>query len=83
MEDLLSRIGREMHERLEELRGAVDERDRLQADLRALDAVPERFVGSPEPLCRGLVSPKVAWLMHTPRRPALERPGIARVSAGA
>jgi hypothetical protein len=37
-EDLLSRIRREMRERLEQLRGAVDERDRLQAELKALEA---------------------------------------------
>ena len=40
-EDLLTRIQRETHERLSELRGAVDEHDRLQAELSALDAVPE------------------------------------------
>jgi hypothetical protein len=57
MEDLLSRIRRETNERLEELRGAVDE--------------PRRMVSS-----------KVARLMHAPRRPALERSGIARVSGG-
>jgi len=154
MEDLLSRIKRETNERLEELRGAVEERDRLQVDLRALDTVPEPPVDleplavpeplvdlkppvdpeplvvpeptvvlesvdpelpvDPEPLVdleplvvpeppvvpespvkvtcfpgrrelprTRMVSPKVARLMHAPRRPALERPGIARVSARA
>lgn len=29
-----------------------------------------------------MVSPKVARLMHAPRRPALERAGVARVGAG-
>ena len=125
MEDLLSRIRRETHERLEELRGAVDERDRLAADLRALDAVPEPAAADPEPLVvcepavacepvvlespvfpevppvapappvhvvrcparreplrRRMVSSKVARLMHAPRRPALERSGIVRVSEG-
>ncbi len=138
MEDLLSRIKRETNERLEELRGAVQERDRLQADLTALDTAPEPPVLNPEqpvvpeptvvlessldpkppvvpeplidlgPLAAPelpvvpespvnvtcfpgrrelprtrMVSPKVARLMHAPRRPALERPGIARVSARA
>jgi hypothetical protein len=40
-EDLLTRIQRETHERLRELRGAVDEHDRLQADLSVLDTPPE------------------------------------------
>ena len=40
-EDLLTRIQRETHERLRELRKAVDEHDRLQADLSVLDKPPE------------------------------------------
>jgi hypothetical protein len=40
-EDLLTRIQCETHERLSELRGAVDEHDRLAAELRTLDTVPE------------------------------------------
>jgi hypothetical protein len=36
-EDLLTRIQRQLQERMAELRGAVEERDRLQADLRALE----------------------------------------------
>jgi len=40
-EDLLTRIQRETHERLRELRSAVDEHDRLQADLSVLNATPE------------------------------------------
>jgi hypothetical protein len=40
-EDLLTRIQRETHERLCELRGAVEEHARLQADLSALDTAPE------------------------------------------
>jgi hypothetical protein len=39
-EDLLTRIQRELQERIEKLHGAVEERDRLQADLNALDAAP-------------------------------------------
>lgn len=46
----MSRIRRETHERLDELRAAVDERDRLAADLRALDVVPEAAAAGPEPL---------------------------------
>jgi hypothetical protein len=37
-EDLLNRIRREMQERMAQLRDAVDERDRLQAELKALGA---------------------------------------------
>jgi hypothetical protein len=84
-EDLLRRIRREMHERLEELRGSVDERDRLQADLRALDAglkpaasTRRSSVGC-EPERKLTVSPKVVRLMHAPRRPSLERSGAVRV----
>jgi hypothetical protein len=40
-DDLLMRIKREMHERLEELRAAVNESDRLRAELRSLEAQPE------------------------------------------
>ncbi len=152
-EDLLTKIQGEMHERLRELRGAVDEYDRLAVDLEALEAAPgppvdpgppvgpellvdpeslfateapvapvapeapvapvapeapvapvapeppidpEARVGlePPEPLANvvrlpvkrtpprtRMVSPKVARLMHAPRRPALERSGVARVGA--
>jgi len=41
VEDLLSRIEQELYERIEELYPAVDECDRLQADLEALEALPE------------------------------------------
>lgn len=118
-EDLLMKIQREMDERLRELRGAVDEHERLAAELRALDAAPEPLVASqvpaspdidselpvalgvapepsvaPEPCANvvrlptvprlsrtRMVSPKVARLMGAPRRPALERSGVARVGA--
>jgi hypothetical protein len=63
----------------------VDERDRLQADLRALDAglkpaasARRSSVGC-EPERTPAVSPKVVRLMHAPRRPSLERPGAVRV----
>jgi hypothetical protein len=136
VEDLLTRIQRELQERIEELHVAVEERDRLQADLRALEdgleaslddeapvaldvaselptaseqsealdvesgppATPEAVLEpSPDteppanvvrlparrPLSRTrMVSPKVARLMHAPRRPALERAGVVRVGAG-
>ncbi len=111
-----------MDERLEELQGAVDEHDRLQSDLRALQDIPEpsvdlgpavapKLAAAPElPVASEwpvgldvefeprtnvvrlpvrprvartrMVSPKVARLMHAPRRPALERAGVVRVGAG-
>jgi hypothetical protein len=37
-DDLMTKIYREVAERMKELRGAVEERDRLQAELRELDA---------------------------------------------
>jgi hypothetical protein len=92
-DDLLTRIQREMDGRLEVLRGAVDEHDRLPADLRALQDIPEPpVVREPSanvvrlparrPLSRTrMVSPKVARLMRAPRRPALERSGVVRVGA--
>ena len=69
MEDLLSRIRRETHERLEELRAAVDERDRLAADLRALDTVPEPAAASPEPLV--VCEPAVACEPVAPESPVV------------
>jgi hypothetical protein len=129
-EDLLTRIQWELQERIEELHGAVEERDRLQADLIALEAAPAApvdpeplavrdvdpeppvdpefpvepnidpeppaLVPAPEPSAAVFcfparsepartrpVSPKVARLMLAPRRPALERSGIARVGGRA
>jgi hypothetical protein len=132
VEDLLSRIEQELYERMEELYPVLEECEQLQADLWALEALPEPPV-EPEPftaldvdpdksgavLCfpanrkrvrkaalsreavrpvstlsrpasvpgsapanEPVVSPKVARLMLTPRRPALERSGIARVGVG-
>jgi hypothetical protein len=65
VEDLLSRIEQELYERMEELYPALEECDRLQADLRALEALPEMPVEAklriePEPpaaLDIDLVSP--------------------------
>jgi hypothetical protein len=48
VEDLLSRIEQELCERMEVLYPAVDECDRLRADLEALEAIPEPPV-VPEP----------------------------------
>jgi hypothetical protein len=103
-DDLLTRIRREIEERMQELRGAVEERDRLLVDLRELDAHPESpvdlgvavdpepaidlersatvisFPARPELARTPVVSPKVARLMLAPRRPALERAGVARVA---
>jgi hypothetical protein len=39
-EDLLTNVRQQLEERIEQLRGAVEERDRLQANLRALEAEP-------------------------------------------
>lgn len=47
VEDLLSRIEQELCERMEELYPAVDECDRLRADLEALEAIPEPPVEPP------------------------------------
>jgi len=119
-EDLLNRIQLQLQERIEELRGAVQERDRLQAELGALQNDPAALQNDPPALepdpqpvaalqddpaalqddrksvaskiirfpvryeparARRAVSPKVARLMLTPRRPSLERSGIPRVSA--
>jgi hypothetical protein len=137
-EDLLMRIQRELQERMEQLRGAVEESDRLRADLGALDAAPvlspepkppaaldrepalppepppepatlgepepdatviffpardlvrthaasrqaaRPMAAAPRPARERAVSPKVIRLMLAPRRPALERSGIARVTA--
>ena len=49
-EDLLTRIQRQLQERMAELRGAVEERDRLQADLRALEDNPAAPEDSPTAL---------------------------------
>jgi hypothetical protein len=62
-EDLLSRIRREMRERLEQLRGAVDERDQLQAELRALEAELRAQVDR---------SPAVDMRSQTDLRPVVE-----------
>lgn len=95
-EDLLSRIQREMNERLRELRGAVEEHDRLMTDLQGLRAMPDP-AAVPEPVtspsstvrrplpCTGrAVSPKIARLMRSScARPSLGRPGVPRVGAAA
>jgi hypothetical protein len=66
-EDLLTRIQREMHERLRELCGAVEEHDRLQADLSALDTAPEPPADL-EP---------IAALEATPEPPVVSKPPAA------
>jgi hypothetical protein len=89
-EDLLTRIQREMHERLRELRGAVDEHARLEADLSVLDTPPElpadlepiaALKGAPEP---PVVSKPPANIVRLPTRPRLSRtrmvsPKVARL----
>jgi hypothetical protein len=88
-DDLVARIQHELEERMAELRGAVEERDRLQAELSALDPAGgpavERVLCFParrEMVGRRLVSAKVARLLLAPRRPAFERSG-ARVNGRA
>jgi hypothetical protein len=89
-EDLLTRIQRETHERLRELRGAVDEHDRLQADLSVLDKPPEPLAdlepiaalkAVPEP---PVVSKPSGNVVRLPTRPRLPRtrivsPKVARL----
>jgi hypothetical protein len=78
-EDLLTRIQRETHERLRELRGAVDEHDRLQADLIVLDIPPEPPV-DPEPtvVLKAVPEPPAAPepsanVVRLPARPRMPR----------
>jgi hypothetical protein len=54
-EDLLTKIQQELEERMEHLRGAVEERERLQADLSALAAepAPSIYPGPPAVLGAG------------------------------
>jgi hypothetical protein len=85
-EDLLTRIKRETHERLEELHPAVDENERLRAELRALEAQPEMEASNPErvaevlsfptrPSRTPLVSPKITRLMRSRQGLSVERTG--------
>jgi hypothetical protein len=68
-EDLLTRIQRQLQERMAELRGAVEERDRLQADLRALEDNPAAPEDSPTAL-----DPEPTALAPEPTAPAPEAP---------
>jgi hypothetical protein len=85
-EDLLTKIRREMDERLRKLRSAVDEHERLQAELGTLDATQRpaatgrRGSFGCEPPHTSVVSTKIARLMHAPRRP-LQRLDIVHTSA--
>jgi hypothetical protein len=56
VEDLLSRIEQELYERIEELYPAVDECDRLQADLEALEALPEPPIVSEPPAAPDIIN---------------------------
>jgi hypothetical protein len=85
IEDLLTRIQREMHERLQALRGPVEEHERLAADLRALEAGRRPEAGVPrgralgcESLRMRAVSPKVMRLFGVGGVP----PGSASRSRG-
>jgi hypothetical protein len=78
-EDLLNRIGDELHERLQALRPAVQERERLQADLRAIESEMES--GHESNVCEPLVVPAAApESVQSPREPAAPacRPTRAR-----
>jgi hypothetical protein len=68
-EDLLTRIQRQLQERMAELRGAVEERDRLQADLRALEDNSTAPGDSPT-----APDPQPAALAPEPTAPAPEAP---------
>jgi hypothetical protein len=68
-DDLLTRIEREMDERLEELRGVVDEHDRLSGELSALQDIPEPPVD---------LGPAVApELAAAPELPVASEPKVA------
>jgi hypothetical protein len=68
-EDLLTRIQRQLQERMAELRGAVEERDRLQADLRALEDSSTAPGDSPT-----APDPQPTALAPEPTAPAPEAP---------
>jgi hypothetical protein len=65
--DLLTRIQQETHERLRDLRDAVDEHDRLQGELRTLDTTAEPL-GDPGPAAGP--EPALAPEMPVAREPA-------------
>lgn len=75
-EDLLTRIQRQLQERMAELRGAVEERDRLQADLRALEDSSTAPEGSPTALDPEPTAPdpQPTALAPEPTAPAPEPP---------
>jgi hypothetical protein len=89
-EDLLTKIQRETQARLRELRDAVDEHDRLAAELKTLDAPPEssadpELFAAPEAVPEPPVAPEPsANVVRLPARPKLPRtrmvsPKIARL----
>ncbi len=94
-EDLLTRIQRQLQERMAELRGAVEERDRLQADLRALEdssMAPGPSPTAPDPQPTALAPEPAAPdpepvaknvlrfpVRHEPRRARVVSPKVARL----
>jgi hypothetical protein len=69
-DDLLAKIQRETQARLRELRDAVDEHDRLAAELRTLDAPPEPpAVSKPPTALQDVPKPNVV-----PKPPAAPEP---------
>jgi hypothetical protein len=71
-EDLLTRIQRQLQERMAELRGAVEERDRLQADLRALEDSSTASGDSPTAVDPQPTAPAPEPTVPAPEAPAPE-----------
>jgi hypothetical protein len=79
-EDLLTKIQRETHERLRELRAAVDEHDRLAGELRALDAAPEPPADLEPPVAREAVpEPRVVPEPHVDTEPSVDPEPLTNV----
>jgi hypothetical protein len=80
MIDLLSRIEQELQERMETLHPAVEECDRLQADLTALEVAPEQPV-VPEPSVEPGASAEPEPSARATRLPVHELPRTRMVSS--
>jgi hypothetical protein len=82
-ENLLNRIQREMQDRMEQLRGAVEERDRLQAELKALEAdlQPVAELRPPAALRLAAQVPHAAVPRESPP-PRLVSPKVLRLMCG-
>lgn len=80
-EDLLTKIQRETHERLRELRGAVEEHDRLQGELSALDAVAEPSVDLESPAALEVVPEPPGAPAPTDPEPPAALDAVSELSA--